>query len=91
MQTVSHYGWIKMKLILVALVVGLLAWTLSPELQSWADTRVLHPKGTSSIATEPRPVPVPFKCDGRKYCSQMTSCKQAKIFFAKLSRNENGR
>lgn len=35
----------------------------------------------------PEPSPVPpaaasFRCDGRKYCSQMTSCQEAKYFLA---------
>ena len=80
-QTVSHHGWIKMKLILVVLVVGLLAWKFSPELQSWAEAQQSNPKGTSAVATAPKPVSAPFKCDGRKYCSQMTSCVEAKNFL----------
>jgi hypothetical protein len=27
------------------------------------------------------PSPSAFQCDGRKYCSQMTSCKEAKRFL----------
>ncbi|UVM48601.1 excalibur calcium-binding domain-containing protein [Pseudomonas sp. B21-015] len=70
-----------MKLILVVLVVGLLAWKLSPELQSWAEARLSNPKRTSTVAIAPKPVSAPFKCDGRKYCSQMTSCAEAKNFL----------
>jgi hypothetical protein len=34
-------------------------------------------------ATSPRmAVNVGFKCDGRKYCSQMTSCAEAKYFLS---------
>ena len=47
------------------------------------------------------PVPAPvmpeatFKCDGRKYCSQMTSCEEAKFFLdncpgAKMDNHGNG-
>ncbi|PKO41198.1 MAG: hypothetical protein CVU30_14470 [Betaproteobacteria bacterium HGW-Betaproteobacteria-3] len=32
----------------------------------------------SSTATAAPPA---FQCDGRKYCSQMTSCKEAKFFL----------
>lgn len=81
MQMVSHQEWIKMKLILVVLVVGLLAWKLSPELQSWAEVQPSNPKGTSTAATAQKPVSASFKCDGRKYCSQMTSCAEAKSFL----------
>ncbi|MDD2878845.1 MAG: cold shock domain-containing protein [Rhodoferax sp.] len=28
-----------------------------------------------------QPAPSHFSCDGRKYCSQMTSCKEAKLFL----------
>nr|WP_309251293.1 excalibur calcium-binding domain-containing protein [Pseudomonas fluorescens] len=80
-QTVSHHGWVKMKLILVVLVVGLLAWKFSPELQSWAEAQLSNPKGASTFATAPKPVSTPFKCDGRKYCSQMTSCAEATNFL----------
>ena len=76
---------IKMKLILVMLVVGLLAWKLSPELQSWAAVQLSNPKEVSKevsiVVTAPKPVSAPFKCDGRKYCSQMTSCAEAKNFL----------
>ena len=49
-----------------------------------------HPPGVSA----PRPEPLesqsdpsdsersPFRCDGRTYCSQMTSCAEAKYFLA---------
>ncbi|WP_095054962.1 excalibur calcium-binding domain-containing protein [Pseudomonas sp. Irchel s3b2] len=70
-----------MKLILVTLVVGLLAWKLSPELQSWAAAQLSNPKESSTVVTAPKPVSPPFKCDGRKYCSQMTSCAEAKNFL----------
>ena len=70
-----------MKLILVVLVVGLLAWKLSPELQSWAEARLSTPQIISTVVTAPKPVSAPVKCDGRKYCSQMTSCAEAKSFL----------
>lgn len=80
-QAVSHHGWIKMKLILVVLVVGLLAWKFSPELQSWAEARLSSPQITATLVTAPKPVSAPVKCDGRKYCSQMTSCAEAINFL----------
>jgi hypothetical protein len=42
---------------------------------------------TPSANTPVTPVPAPvmqaatYKCDGRKYCSQMTSCEEAKYFL----------
>ncbi|WP_223483621.1 excalibur calcium-binding domain-containing protein [Pseudomonas sp. A-RE-19] len=70
-----------MKLILVVLVVGLLVWKLFPELHPWAEVQLSNPQGISAVATAPKPVSAPFKCDGRKYCSQMTSCAEAKNFL----------
>lgn len=40
-------------------------------------------------------VPGSFRCDGRKYCSQMTSCSEAKYFLAscpgvKMDGDKNG-
>jgi len=70
-----------MKLILVVLVVGLLVWKLSPELQSWAEAQLSNPKGISTVVTVLKPVSAPVKCDGRKRCSQMTSCAEAKSFL----------
>jgi hypothetical protein len=81
MQTVSLHGWIKMKLILVVLVIGLLALKLSPELKFWVEARLSNPQRTSTAVAAPKPVSVRVKCDGRKYCSQMTSCKEAKSFL----------
>ncbi|WP_347907504.1 excalibur calcium-binding domain-containing protein [Pseudomonas grandcourensis] len=80
-QAVSHHGWIKMKLILVLLVVGLLAWKFSPELQSWVEVRPSSPQRISAVLIAPKPVSAPVKCDGRKYCSQMTSCAEATNFL----------
>ena len=70
-----------MKLILVVLIMGLLAWKLSPELQLWVEAKLPHPKVPPAVTTAPKPVSAPFKCDGRKYCSQMTSCAEAKNFL----------
>lgn len=70
-----------MKLILVVLVVGLLAWKLFPELQPWAQAQLSSPKATATFAAAPKPISVSIKCDGRKYCSQMTSCAEATKFL----------
>ncbi|MGE7959149.1 excalibur calcium-binding domain-containing protein [Pseudomonas sp. NPDC089530] len=76
-----------MKLILVVLVVGLLAWKLFPGLQPWVEARLPNPRVASTVTTAPGVVSVPIKvsapikCDGRQYCSQMTSCAEAKQFL----------
>lgn len=35
----------------------------------------------ASLFQPAEPAPSSFNCDGRKYCSQMTSCKEAKLFL----------
>lgn len=38
--------------------------------------------GTPAMRAEPAlSTPTGFQCDGRKHCSQMTSCKEAKVFL----------
>lgn len=74
----------KLMTVLVLVAVGLFAY-------SRYDNRVRQievaaPKAVQSPAPaslfEPaQPAPVSFHCDGRKYCSQMTSCKEAKLFL----------
>ncbi|WP_082054947.1 cold shock domain-containing protein [Cupriavidus basilensis] len=51
--------------------------------------------GPESLASDSTQVPVsvsmassPFQCDGRKYCSQMTSCKEAKYFLKNCPNTE---
>ena len=39
----------------------------------------LSPEATSSVASPPHDT---YSCDGRVYCSQMTSCDEAKYFLA---------
>ena len=34
------------------------------------------------LLPEPPPSPTNFRCDGRRYCTQMTSCQEAKYFLA---------
>lgn len=54
-----------------------------------AAERVRRAAAASAAAASPRTVsPAPaavsssFRCDGRKYCSQMSSCTEAKYFLA---------
>lgn len=47
--------------------------------------RTNRPVSNPSGADLPAPAdrsPAPFRCDGRVYCSQMTSCAEAKYFLA---------
>ncbi|MDA8521395.1 cold shock domain-containing protein [Acidovorax sp. NCPPB 4044] len=65
-------------------VVGLIGWMgYSPYMQRAA----MHGASLSAPAPAPaagafrEPVPEGFRCDGRKQCSQMTSCREAKLFL----------
>ncbi|MNF39043.1 Excalibur calcium-binding domain protein [compost metagenome] len=73
----------QMKLIFLVLVMGLLAWKFSPEVQSWTQARLSSQQAASQAVTAPKliSISVPVKCDGRKRCSQMTSCAEATSFL----------
>ena len=77
-----------MRRLLIALVIGVIAW------QAWGayqtrhvDEEVLDDGESSEIAqlldqeaaSDKRS---PYQCDGRTYCSQMTSCEEAEFFLA---------
>ena len=44
-------------------------------------TAQLRAQPVMPAAAKAAPVPAGFQCDGRKYCSQMTSCAEAKRFL----------
>nr|WP_312989722.1 excalibur calcium-binding domain-containing protein [Comamonas koreensis] len=73
----------------IYLLIALAAWTVYSryEQQQAASLRDSEP-----VLSEPEPPEAPeaaapsapnplFKCDGRTHCSQMTSCKEAKLFL----------
>jgi hypothetical protein len=41
----------------------------------------LHQKEIPGNPADSGPTPPQFRCDGRTYCSQMTSCEEAKFFL----------
>ena len=70
-------------------------WTHAPPYPpdlSAAQPEHASPHGPGVSAPEPEPLEsqpdpsdserAPFRCDGRTYCSQMTSCAEAKYFLA---------
>jgi len=61
-------------LIVVAILVGVGYIYVAPKFGS-SETI-----SADSIQAQNSAVSNPFQCDGRKYCSQMTSCKEAKYF-----------
>jgi len=91
-----------MKRLIIIVLLGLLAWQGYTRYQS---NRAASPAqlGTTNIE-EPSASPSPkaeaapseqFKCDGRRYCSQMTSCAEATFFLkncpgVKMDGNHDG-
>ena len=77
-----------MRKLLIALVIGVVAW------QAWgayqtrsADEGLLDDGESSEIAQlldqeAASGKRSPYECDGRTYCSQMTSCEEAEFFLA---------
>jgi hypothetical protein len=68
--------------VLIVLVFFVLA--TSPVVKRWAGDLLAPLSGPRQISVlqPPASEPLsPFKCDGRKYCSQMTSCAEAKSFL----------
>jgi hypothetical protein len=53
-------------------IVGILAWQVYLHYQHGMRPAVAEPADA---------VAVQFKCDGRTYCSQMTSCEEATFFL----------
>lgn len=39
-------------------------------------------RAAAPAADPPRAAPGPYRCDGRRFCSQMSSCAEAKFFLA---------
>jgi hypothetical protein len=72
---------------------------------SWGYKRFAESRHRSELASQPAtptatdpgisPTPTAFRCDGRTYCSQMTSCAEAKWFInncpgTKMDGNNDG-
>jgi len=77
-----------MKRLILILIVGFLAWQGYTKYQSQHAARVSSQEAAEVI----RPAALPtspqenapssqFRCDGRTYCSQMTSCAEATFFL----------
>jgi hypothetical protein len=72
--------------------LAVLAWQYmdNPSWQAHFSRPATYPTSTSSAPSEPSPATatvtssepaIAVSCDGRKYCSQMTSCAEAKAFL----------
>lgn len=89
-----------MKKIIVILIVLVLGWYGNQKYRSYKQEQsfgtsetaaVDHSRTTSEIPSNRGP----FKCDGRIFCSQMTSCEEAKFFLkscpnTKMDGNNDG-
>lgn len=73
-----------MKRLIIIALAGVLAW------QGCTDSR--SGRSSQNVSATPQPSSTPakqpqrartkqFKCDGREYCSQMTSCEEATYFL----------
>lgn len=74
-----------MKWTVIIILIGMATWVLlgRPVLLPHVESTVsqLRERPVTQIAqSKPKPEPA-FKCDGRQYCSQMTSCKEATTFL----------
>ena len=77
------------------LVAGLAAYGYSEFQQRSSSRRPLASESPGKTATPLTGAIIPFTCDGRIYCSQMTSCKEAKYFLkncpgTKMDGNNDG-
>jgi hypothetical protein len=92
-----------MRRLIVLLIVAALGWYGYTKYQGRAKTQPLVEAATphaSARQAAPSPIPEsqtasPFKCDGRIYCSQMTSCAEATFFLkncpgTKMDGNNDG-
>jgi hypothetical protein len=77
-----------MQRIIALLIVGALGWYGYSKYQGYvsrAGERPSQSRSSDSVATQAaRPealATTSFQCDGRVYCSQMTSCAEAKYFL----------
>lgn len=77
-----------MRKLLVAVVVGVIAWqawsaylarTTDEEVFDGGESAVTAQLLEQEAASDERS---PYQCDGRVYCSQMTSCEEAEFFLA---------
>lgn len=76
-----------MKRVILLVLVGVFAWQAYAKYKSSHSAHASPPQGIFSSeqsAATSKPVATPsaqFKCDGRTYCSQMTSCAEATYFL----------
>src|SRR5262249_33256962 len=73
-----------MRGIVRVIVIALLVYAVSARIQrgSIRESSEAKPSPAGTAWVSPTPAgPQPFACDGRRFCSQMTSCAEAKYFL----------
>ena len=90
-----------MKKLILIVILGVVGWQIFEKYQS-QNFKVVNGLGTagvehfsSSNSRKERNLSSTFKCDGRVYCSQMTSCEEATFFLkncpgVKMDGNNDG-
>jgi hypothetical protein len=77
-----------MRKLLVALVIGVIAWQAWGAYQTRNADEAVRDDSESSVTAQlleqeaASDLRSPYQCDGRVYCSQMTSCEEAEFFLA---------
>jgi hypothetical protein len=91
-----------MRNIIVLVIVGLIGWQGYQHYRSRATPPAALLESSTSVSPAPAVVPAAapaqsavFRCDGRTYCSQMTSCEEATFFLrncpgVKMDGNNDG-
>lgn len=83
------------RLLLVALL-AFVAWKGYEAYQAKKlATNTAEPSASFTLTSKPQAPAASFSCDGRKYCSQMTSCQEATYFLkncpgVKMDGNNDG-
>jgi hypothetical protein len=72
-----------LKTLVWLVIAAVIAWKFSPQIDGWLNSDSSANSG-GLVSPTPLKPPVsraPFNCDGRQYCSQMTSCAEAMAFL----------
>lgn len=84
-----------MKHLIIIAILGFLAWQSYAKYQPNRAERILSSASSSSPVAQAGSRTTTFSCDGRTYCSQMTSCAEATFFLqncpgVKMDGNHDG-
>lgn len=81
-----------MRHLIIIAILGALAWQVYAKYESNRSAHAASQGMAEAGDASPRPTGEPrfavasqFKCDGRTYCSQMTSCAEATFFLKNCS------